>query len=137
MNELSYASLEASKRLHDAGIVLETSFSYFQEKPSPNPNRHSFGFPQEEMPFELLFTSTKFLSGYANRYNSIIPAPSMAEVWRELPPGTGLRKAHSFTEAFNFTDTENADSIYPPCNSPDNPTDALIDLLIWVRTEAT
>ena len=123
MNELSYASLEASKRLHDAGIVLETSFSYFQEKPSPNPNRHSFGFPQEEMPFELLFTSTKFLSGYANRYNSIIPAPSMAEVWRELPSGAEIIKQKDtcvgwFGEkrVFNI-----------------NPTDALIDLLIRVR----
>ena len=28
MNELNYASLEASKKLHDAGIILETDFIY-------------------------------------------------------------------------------------------------------------
>ena len=118
MNKLNYASLEASKGLHDTGIVLETEAVWWK--------------------WDDKWYLTK-RSTWEQRHSSrpCIPAPSMAEVWRELPPGTGLRKAHSFTEAFNFTDTENADSIYPPCNSPDNPTDALIDLLIWVRTEAT
>jgi hypothetical protein len=123
MNHDNYASLEASKRLNDAGIVLETEawwlvrYDYFSTSPND-------GCPREEW----------FLSNSVpDNYEDPLPAPSMAEVWRELPPGTELRKAHSFTEAFNFTDTENADSIYPPCNSPDNPTDALIDLLIWVR----
>jgi hypothetical protein len=109
MNPNNYASLAASKRLADNGIVLETDHFY-----------RSYMILDDE---------------HHDRVKGDIPAPSMAEVWRELPPGTELHKAHSFTEAFNFADTENADSIYPPCNSPDNPTDALIDLLIWVRKE--
>ena len=125
MNELNYASLEASKRLYDAGIVLETDAVWAQ--------RIYLDPPDWVLISKDTYDSGYFRNELNNQYEYGIPAPSMAEVWRALPPGTGLRKAHSFTEAFNFTDTENADSIYPPCNSPDNPTDALIDLLIYIK----
>ena len=123
-----YASLEASKRLVDAGIVLETEFSYYQEKPSSNPNIHSFGFLQEEMEFKRLFSGGETLSGNKNLYNQVIPAPSMAEVWRELPSDcivqTGIQTYA--TAGFGMKDKD----FYSI-----NPTDALIDLLIWVRKE--
>jgi hypothetical protein len=119
MNPDNCASLEASKRLVEAGIVLETEMGWYKIF---RPGSHVFDWV-------LSWRGGNKGTFFGDNY----PAPSMAEVWRELPPGTELRKAHSFTEAFSFADTENADSIYPPCNSPDNPTDALIDLLIWVR----
>jgi hypothetical protein len=67
---------------------------------------------------------------FAFAYASDIPAPSMAEVWRELPDG--------MIEAYY----NNGDSPYysfqlrqigAPLYSNTNPTDALIDLLLWVR----
>ncbi len=123
MNPNNYATLEASNRLVDAGIVLKTEAMWI---PALNGDE-----------LLLVHCSTDLMRAFAQERSGSLPAPMFTEVWRELPPGTELHKAHSFTEAFNFADTENADSIYPPCNSPDNPTDALIDLLIWVRKEAS
>ena len=114
MNTQNYASLEASKRLHDAGIVLGTEAYWIRVANSPMmlvDNRHG-----------------------ADEY---YPAPSMAEVWRELPEGimvngswaplfvnkigcgasVGYRIEHHIIIHF----------------SNENPTDALIDLLIFVR----
>ena len=137
MNTQNYASFKASKKLFDAGIVLETSFSYFQEKPSTNPNMHSFNIPQTEMPYVLLGTSQRDLSGYKDRYYSIIPAPSMAEVWRELPWVTDNYGLISMNKADNVTycGYRKGLAIREPKFESNNPTDALIDLLIWVRKE--
>jgi hypothetical protein len=122
MNQNNYASLEASKRLVEAGIVLETEALWF------------FGTDNEWHLSEI------WLCNYAKQ---AIPAPSMAEVWRELPatiPDRGLytpvnlRKAGDgktwvsyFRVGIPIIDSIKADI---------NPTDALIDLLIWVRKEA-
>jgi hypothetical protein len=70
-----------------------------------------------------------------------IPAPSMTEVWRELPKGLlyeskwhrlYLSKCQgnedSFTE-YSYEDQAICGSVHRNTN----PTDALIDLLIWVR----
>lgn len=54
-----------------------------------------------------------------------IPAPRMSEVWRELPDKTQLYKIQN-----------GAQIIFDGASIPElykNPTDALIDLLIWVR----
>ena len=63
MNELNYASLEASKKLYEAGIVLETDalWSLFLDG------------------FHLIMNTE--LHPLVENY----PAPSIAEVWRELP----------------------------------------------------
>lgn len=119
-NPNNYASLEASKRLIEAGIVLETKIVHYHDPISGEWKLSCI---------DLLYV------GVAN-----FPAPSMAEVWRELPwhidnygelmitggsiPGTlycGYRKGLSSRE--------------PLFVNYDNPTDALIDLLIWVRKE--
>jgi hypothetical protein len=55
-------------------------------------------------------------------------APSMAEVWRELPEGCKLKKYHYNHAAFDPSEEYSFDAA--------NPTDALIDLLIWLRKEA-
>ena len=93
MNELNYASFEASKRLVEAGIILEAEYCWY-------------------------------ITGK-------MPKPSMAEVWRELPDGICIEKHIAFTQANYPTGELYTNKIF--CNT--NPTDALIDLLIWVRKE--
>ena len=63
MNPLNYASLEASKRLVDNGIVLETEFYWPLDKTD-----------WKKIPWKR------------------IPHPSMAEVWRELPTSEKMPK---------------------------------------------
>ena len=101
MNELNYASLKASKRLVDNGIVLKTDAIWCQ-----------------------------YLCGYRlimrtelHPLTEVIPAPSMAEVWRELPDGITIKKWDGKLVIIDDDGT----------NFNLNPTDALIDLLIFVR----
>jgi HAMP domain-containing protein len=131
MNPNNYASLEASQRLHDAGIVLETDFYwviYF------NTGNSRIERKETAKNIEAM--------GIADT----IPAPSMAEVWRELPGiirtkekavyELQMSKNEKFTHAF-YIDYETG--IYLPFRMQKgntNPTDALIYLLIWVRKEA-
>lgn len=112
MNPLSYASFEASKRLYEAGIVLETEVCWA-------PNLFSYGFSLRRFGGRL---PTK----------ECIPAPCMAEVWRELPSGTDLTKDSTFTYGLVCMGKMQGGD-YDTKNT--NPTDALIDLLIWVRKE--
>lgn len=117
MNPLNYASLEASKRLVAAGIVLETE-AVWRKK------RDKTGY----------YLSRKALY----HRTSDIPAPSMAEVWRELPPqGCYLTANQGYYYAWiEWTDFEGHGK---SCEAKENtnPADALIDLLIWVRKEAS
>ena len=109
MNELNYASLEASRRLVEAGIVLKTAFYWHLP-----PNGCA----------EVLFEA--FVGHLVcTEKCELIPAPSMAEVWRELPNGTEIVRGMTTSAAWIIEDDFESES--------DNPTDALIDLLIWVR----
>jgi hypothetical protein len=121
MNEANYASLEASKRLVDAGIVLETEAHWWKK-------RDKTGY----------YLSRKALY----HRTSDAPAPSMAEVWRELPEHItvkGRKFSKTLQESFgdcyayyeNQLNGETARTI-----TRINPADALIDLLIWVKKEA-
>ena len=108
MNNLNYASLDASKKLHDAGIVLKTEAYWIRVANSPMmlvDNRHG-----------------------ADEY---YPAPSMAEVWRELPDGKELAENKGCT----YASIEYGEGKYKEFSSMDNPTDSLIDLLIWVKEQ--
>ncbi len=103
MNLNNYASPEASKRLADAGIVLETEAVWYK-------------FPDTDWKLGRI--------GYEiDKYSIHIPAPSMAEVWRELPTGTRMIKGNDTYEVW-LTEKPLASCINV------NPTDALIDLLI-------
>ena len=128
MNELNYASLEASKRLVEAGIVLETEAGWYKIF---RPGSHAF---------DMVLSAR---SGNEKFYGDNFPAPSMAEVWRELPatiPDRGLyapmklRKAGDGKTWVSYfrVGSQIIDSI----KADINPTDTLIDLLIWVRKEA-
>jgi hypothetical protein len=117
MNKDNYATLEAAQRLVDAGIVLETDWLW---EDSPNSTR------LVQSP-RIPYSKVKFY-----------PAPSMAEVWRELPESIkdkdfgkchiGLGKVTGKTVArYVFIDKSGQINT--------NPTDALIDLLIWVKAQ--
>jgi hypothetical protein len=60
-----------------------------------------------------------------------LPAPSMAEVWRELPEASAYLHTNRETEAW----LEDEGDIVPKSESfaNINPADALIELLIWAR----
>ena len=140
MNQLNYASLEASKRLVDAGIVIKSE-KIWASVPNPyNVDREGNSLPHWKLIDPPLYP-----------YKEQIPAPSMTEVWRELPEGfeyiskfdyesshaylclTKSRKGDNTTFASYFLPDDKA-----VCGSKKhdaNPTDALIDLLVWVRKE--
>ena len=104
MNTQNVGSLEACQRLVDAGIELETEAYWIRVANSPMmlvDNRHG-----------------------ADEY---YPAPSMAEVWRELPEWTECKKQAVETKCVLMT-KGNIKVFFS-----ENPTDALIDLLIYIK----
>lgn len=114
MNPLNYASLEASKRLADAGIVLETDFYWYR----------------------ISKTAWRLINKVQIGPGRAIPAPSMAEVWREFPGelhNVGALLADKTTGGDTYagyvTSLEHEVKGY----IDRNPADALIDLLIWVK----
>ena len=121
MNEQNYGSLEACKRLAEAGIVIETDFVWV-------PFSDGGGW---DIVFRPWAKSPE------------IPAPSMAEVWRELPRYIKVKGYHyeklltaepdGFTCA-HYSDLQRNYTIFR--GDSQNPTDALIDLLIWVRKQS-
>lgn len=108
MNEKNYGSLEACRKLIEAGIVLETDAVWRK-------NRDKRVQPEYYLSRRALYRRT-----------SDISAPTLAEVWRELPTNTWLRKDYT-----GRTNIMNEDNSYNNYNT--NPTDALIYLLIWAR----
>ena len=132
MNELNYASLKASKRLVEAGIVLETEMQRVHVK---NGSWHLV--PVDNKPV-------------SDEIDIIIQAPSMAEVWRELPESIESCQGSNLclekivrdddwvmytTASYDYEDADIGRCTYKFFSSENNPTDALIDLLIWVRKE--
>ena len=106
MNPLNYASLEACKRLIDAGIVLDTEKYWCAGKLIDSEERES-------------------------PYPVSIPAPTMIEVWRELPEtheGCPLTLMKNYA-GFLWGEEWSINRVST------NPTDGLIDLLILVRKE--
>lgn len=130
MNPLNHGTREACQRLVEAGIVLETDL-YWRVVPS---------IPCiPEGCIELItIHQMRFLAiGDDDRDGRDIdgviylPAPSMAEVWRELPDGTGISKSLDT----NFSEFVDGEGYRKGESKNTNPTDALIDLLIWVTEQ--
>jgi hypothetical protein len=114
MNELNYASLEASKKLVENGIFLKTDFFYVNT------------FSDMGWIFRT--------KGEFNDEDDFIPAPCFTDVWRELPwyvlrddvnCQLQIEKYNTFTAAYY-------DGTGPNYTS-ENPTDALAELLIWAK----
>jgi len=128
MNPLNYGSLEACKRLVDNGIVLETEAVWRK-------NRDQRVEPGYHLTRKALY-----------HRKTDIPAPCMAEVWRELPSGAEIISQKGNTVCMHATFKHR----FPYIESAPgalgwfaekkvfntNPTDALIDLLIWEGKEA-
>jgi len=114
MNESNYGTLEACKKLVEKGIVLETEAGWYKIF---RPGCHDF---------DMVLSAR---SGNEKFYGDNYPAPSMAEVWRELKElsfSCRLQKDGSYLVWLE-------DDTYEEINR--NPTDALIDLLIWVKEQ--
>jgi hypothetical protein len=127
MNPLNYATLEASKRLVDAGIVLETEKVWHL-----NGDKETYSLQTRGSSPSLLVRWGDF------------PAPSMAEVWRELPYQEHSVRYGAYLEMSKIVGIDIGVQTYvaymrdgiASCDYANvNPTDALIDLLIWVRKE--
>ena len=130
MNELDYASFEASKRLVDAGIVLETE--------------QHFDVVDHHVLSEFTIQSQDNTTDASNKpvqfpVMTKIPRPSMAEVWRELQADIYIDKKRYRLSMWKVRDefvctyvAQDSKFLREPI-SDTNPTDALIDLLIWVR----
>ena len=126
MNKLNYASLEASKKLVEAGIVLETDFYWC-----------------DNWGYLTLEGKERGLHCYGDDDYKVYPAPSMAEVWRELPDliGAGeLRMAriintHEAVLYYGWIDEDGKEQIETKVFRNTNPADALIDLLIFIKVK--
>jgi hypothetical protein len=129
MNPNNYATLEACQRLVDAGILLEKTdyvWIYARHIPLKGADRTWQLFDRRSL---MAIEVTE------QRPDCMIPAPSMAEVWRELPEKMKLfrkKKALHFEKwkGESYASYENG----LLCKNI-NPTDSLIDLLIWVKAQ--
>jgi hypothetical protein len=121
MNPNNYGTREACQRLVDAGIVLETEHYWYR---SASGKKHDY-------PFVLRYG--KGGVDYCGTFREEnIPAPSMAEVWRELPFQTYIKKLEDgYFMVWILGDSVETDIFNSPTILRANPTDALIDLLIW------
>lgn len=124
MNELNYASIEASQRLLDVGIVLETDL-YWRVVPSVPciPAGCIELITIHQMRFLAIGDDDRDGRDIAGVIYT--PCPSMAEVWRELPSGAEIFKQGDESIG-RFGNGRTLDT---------TPTDALIDLLIWIRKD--
>ena len=126
MNEANHGSLPACQRLHAAGIVLETEV-YWEEiqhwkEDAINPNNPLLA------QWRLCYGKNK-----QRESNPQYPAPSMAEVARELLNRLGDKKYIRFgldSKTGYFADIAYTDWKE---STKANITDCLIDLLIFVE----
>jgi hypothetical protein len=113
MNPLNYATLEASKRLVDAGIVLETDMHWIKCKDG----------------VWVLMQLGEVGNHAKGEIETWIPAPCFTEVWREVEVD-GM--SNYYQDGILMSSCWCDDS---ECFKSTNPTDALISLLIWVKGE--
>lgn len=120
MKEPNYCSLEASKRLVDAGIAIKTDMFWMTCANSPwllRDNRHG-----------------------ADEY---YPAPTFAEIWVELPAElvNVHKKERLFLDAWKNGDLfvccydNDIDEKWRGVQKHKNPADAVAELLIWVKEQ--
>jgi hypothetical protein len=137
MNTDNYCTIEAAQKLIDNGIVLETDMVWMLV------SNLYITLPDGNSPkcWKIIDKDNfAYFIGVSKGYE-IIPAPSPAEVWRELPIKIS-NKFVTIDKALTNKDEEVTCAQYEDeggyCNtfySNTNLTDALIALLIWVRKE--
>jgi hypothetical protein len=132
MNPNNYASLEASQRLVEAGVMLETDAVWIADEYPP------FGASMKIiLKWDIRNKKELIFANFGKLPNGTVPAPSMAEVWRELPT-QGCYFTANQGYYYAWMEWTDFDGHGKSCEAKEstNPTDALIDLLIWVRKEA-
>jgi hypothetical protein len=118
LEPLNYGSLEACQRLVKAGIVLEFEYCWFPDvnsKTGWSLNRCFGNLPSPDC----------------------VPAHQMAEVWRKLPWFIDFRKEDAeFLGLYKHGEETGCGygDLTAMCIST-NPTDAMINLLIWVTEQ--
>lgn len=135
---LNYASFEASKKLFEAGIVLETEFYWVEREDWLDPNLGK----REDWSHTNLDGSSKNIITIDTKDDCdefAIPAPSFGDVWRESPGDIFIDKKRYRLNMWKVDDelrccyvSQDACFATDP-KSNENVTDALIELLIWVR----
>lgn len=133
MNELNYASLSASKKLVDNGIVLETDYYWATYSESTLQSIRDAG---KVYPRPYLVTKESIHEKHRTGHG-YYPAPSFAEIWRELPWVIDNYGLISMNKVDNITccGYRKGMAIREPKFESENPTDALIELLVWVKGE--
>ena len=116
MNELNYATREASQRLFDAGIVLATE-KVWATMPDPV-HRGKLGKSVTQIIYPPLYP-----------YKEQIPAPCFAEVWRELPKNSGemIKLMRDF-----YGDNVSTEFLFRRLFDIAYNVDFAVTLLIWV-----
>jgi hypothetical protein len=120
MNELNYGSKEVCEKLVKAGIVMETEVFWI---PYEYPDHREW----------------RLYSRGCIPHREEIPAPSMAEMWRELPEHVQL--GDMFYDLFLLKTNETTFASYGYEEQTEvevhsiNPADALIDLRIWLEEQ--
>jgi hypothetical protein len=133
---LNYASFEASKKLFEAGIVLETEFYWVEREDWSHPNLGE----REDWSHTNLDGSSKNVMTIDTKDDCdefAIPAPNFGDVLRELPAGMSLHKidGHYIGYMLEYTPScfRSGNAQFKTYNK--NPIDALADLLLWVGKE--
>ena len=150
MNELNYASLEAAQKLISNGIVLKASF--YWRVWSGLTIRHiadngaEIVSKKEKESLQDPTSETSDNKRYDVRY---YPAPCFTDVWRELPEEYDTETRHLELQVdkikrvdgvivtsanYIYNDAESGCCVYK-FFTKENPTDALIDLLVWLKGE--
>jgi len=134
MNPQNYCSLEMSRKLVEAGIVVETDFYHQTDL---DINEYDGLVPKEERDDFM----EQIRDGHASdEIYEWIPAPSMAEIWRELPERI-VNRQMIFTPAIEKSDNSNI-ACYRWFDHHlyefhrENPCDALAELIICVKSQA-
>ena len=129
---LNYASFEASKKLFEAGIVLETEFYWVSYSDHRCQSLRDAG---KLIPKPYLVNKESITTGMGCKNSNCIPALGFGDVLRELPAGMSLHKidGHFIGYMLEYTPSclRSGNVQFKTYN--ENPIDALIDLLLWVR----
>jgi len=115
MNKKNHASIEASEKLVKAGIMLKTDYVWYPESTIYND--------------VWIFSTYNQFKDECSENDPYIPAPCFTEVWRELPEqcdGEYLKMFEDQGKTFcGYGEYTSIGHI--------NPTNALIELLIWLK----
>ena len=135
MNPNNYASLEASQRLVEAGVMLETDFYWYVYNEDMC---RSLIAADKAIPAPYLVNRASVRTRIGSIPTAYVPAPSMAEVWRELPETIDeydltCEKIFNGGMQAGYTTYDVSGLRWKVLLNAANPTDAMIDLLIWVR----